>query len=103
MAQVRTYDPKAPRRYYRGEEAWFELLDEVGPRALRSAFIAVGVSAAVAGNLVWFLVDQRDLDRHLSKGARMKYRDILEDLPDPDTVRRRIPGYFTSPRSRRAA
>jgi hypothetical protein len=93
------YDPKAPRRTYRGEEEWFELLDEVGHWTLRRAFIECGVSGAIAGNLVWFLEDQRRLDRHQGEGTRTKYRAILRDELDPSLVReaaRAIPGYFNS-------
>lgn len=98
---IRLYDPKNPRRTYRGEEEWFGLLDDVGPFALRRAFIAAGETATVAGNLVWFLEEQVTLDRHLSERSRVKYRDALAEL-DPKRVRelaRAIPGWFKSDRA----
>jgi len=91
---VRLYDPKNPRRTYRGEEEWFELLDKFGPFTMRRAFIAAGQAPTRAGNLVWFLEEQQSLDRHLSEASRVKYRDLLAEL-DPEKVRalaRAIPG-----------
>ncbi len=78
------------RHTYRGEEAWFPLLEAHGHRGLRAGFLAEGVSPTVAGQLVWFLDEQLHLDRHLSKEARGRYRRILEGL-DPDRVNRSIP------------
>ena len=98
---VELYDPKNPRRTYAGEEAWFGLLDELGHAGLRRAFIAAGETPTVAGNLVWFLEEQRSLDRHLSKLSRHRYRCALDEL-DPDKVRklaRSIPGWFNSERA----
>jgi hypothetical protein len=95
------YDPKNPRRTYRGEEAWFGLLQDLGHAGLRRALIAAGETPTVAGNLVWFLEEQLSLDRHLSRGARLKYRAALEEL-DPESVRKlahSIPGWFNSERA----
>jgi hypothetical protein len=95
------YDPKNPRRTYRGEEQWFELLEEFDAFTLRRAFIAAGESPTVAGNLVWFLEEQVSLERHLSRDAAVKYRRVLDDL-DPEKVRklaRSIPGWFNSDRA----
>jgi len=93
MAGLTVYDPKNPRRTFRGEERWFALLEEMGPRRFRAALILLGVSPAIAGNIVWFLDDQRQLERHLTEPTRGKYRKILSGL-DPDKVRRAIPGLF---------
>ncbi len=79
------------RRTYAGEEAWFFLLDEPGPVALRQGLIACGLSPTLAGNIVWWLVDQRSLDRHMSAEVGVKYRRILAEL-DPNAVARAIPG-----------
>lgn len=95
---VRLYDPKNPRRTYRGEEEWFGLLKAHGPFALRRAFIAAGETPTTAGNLVWFLEEQQTLDRHLSERARVRYRDVLAQL-DPEAVERAIPGWFKSDRA----
>jgi hypothetical protein len=95
---LRLYDPKAPRRTYRGEEEWFALLDELGHGRLRRAFIAAGETPTVAGNLVWFLEEQVTLDRHLTEASRGRYRRLLEQL-DPAKVAelgRAIPGWFNS-------
>ncbi|MDA8316494.1 MAG: hypothetical protein M0010_15195 [Actinomycetota bacterium] len=84
------------RRTYVGEEIWFPVLEDVGPTRLRRAFIRCGVSPAIAGNLVWFLEDQRSLDRHLAADTGVKYRRILAEL-DPDEVlraARTTPGQF---------
>lgn len=80
------------RRTYAGEEAWFPLLDAFGPSRLRRGLIACGVTPQVAGNLVWFLEDQRDL-RPLAQMAntRTRYREALAQL-DPAEVARAIPG-----------
>jgi hypothetical protein len=43
------------RRTYRGEEKWFALLDDLGRRSLRDAFIEAGVSPQTAMGLVFFL------------------------------------------------
>lgn len=75
------------RRTYKGEELWFELLDELGPSRLRRAMIGSGVAARVAGNLVWFLEDQVVLDRHQTDTTRTRYRHQLQRL-DIDQVRR---------------
>lgn len=75
------------RRTYAGEEAWFGLLEECGPSALRRGFMRCGVPPQVAGNLVWFIEDQVDLDRTQSESTRSRYRRILAEL-DPDEVRR---------------
>jgi len=83
------------RRTYRGEERWFELLDVLGHRALRNAFIAEGVSPQTAMGLVFFIDDQRHLDRHQTQQSRTRYRRQLEGL-DLATVaelaNRAIPG-----------
>jgi hypothetical protein len=81
------------RRVYRGEEKWFPLLEEFGHRGLRSALIESGLSAQVAGGLVWFIDDQRSLDRHFNPVTGTRYRQILAEL-DPDEVARAIPGQF---------
>ena len=78
------------RRTYRGEEDWFPLLEEHGHRKLRAGLIRSGVTPVVAGQLVWFLDDQRHLDRHLDKASGVRYRRILRDL-DPESVSRAIP------------
>lgn len=87
------------RRTFRGEEAWFPLLGEVGPAALRSGLIAAEVAPAMAGNLVWFLHDQMTLDRSLSEHTRSNYRKILATL-DVEVVakaaRRALPGLLNS-------
>lgn len=84
------------RRYYRGEELYFELLEEVGHRRLRAAFMAGGVTAQVAGGLVWFIEDQAQLDRHQDAKSRTRYRAILANL-DPAHIAKlasgAIPGY----------
>jgi hypothetical protein len=67
------------RRTYRGEEEWFGLLEH-GHRALRTAFIDVGVSPQVAAGLVFFLGDQVHLDRHQDQRSRTRYRSILSGL-----------------------
>ena len=95
------YDPKNPRRTYRGEEEWFELLEELGPFTMRRALIAAGETPTVAGNLVWFLDEQVTLDRHLTERSRVRYRQALAEL-DPEKVRaaaRSIPGWFNSDRA----
>jgi len=84
------------RRRYAGEEEWFALLGELGPSALRRGYIACGVPAQIAGNLVWFLEDQLLLDRTQAETTRGRYRRVLSEL-DPDEVRRAaraIPGLF---------
>jgi hypothetical protein len=68
------------RRTYRGEEKWFALLDDLGHRSLRDAFIEAGVSPQTAMGLVFFLDDQRNLDRRQSERSRVRYRDVLEGL-----------------------
>jgi hypothetical protein len=98
---LRLYDPKAPRRTYRGEDSWFAVLDELGHATLRRAFIAAGETPTIAGNLVWFLDEQRSLDRHLNRDSRTKYRRVLSEL-DPEKVAklgRAIPGWFKSDRA----
>jgi hypothetical protein len=89
------------RRTYHGEQEWFEVLEDVGPSALRRALIATGVTPRVAGNLVWFLEDQLLLDRHQGESSRNRYRAELAEL-DLDQVRKvaaklAIPGQFNSP------
>lgn len=82
------------RRTYAGEEAWFPLLRDLGMRRLRGALMACGLSAVVAGNVVWWLDDQATLDRHFEHKSGVRYRDILGEL-DPEEVRRAartIPG-----------
>lgn len=98
---VQLYDPKNPRRTYRGEEAWFSLLEDLGHAGLRRAFIAAGETPTVAGNLVWFLEEQVTLDRHLTDQSRGRYRRVLAEL-DPVKVRklaRSTPGWFNSERA----
>lgn len=93
---LHVYDPKAPRRTFNGEEAWFPLLEEFGHRRLRAALIAGGLSAQVAGGIVWFLDDQMHLDRHQGQKSRNRYRKDLDEL-DPVAIRalgRSIPGLF---------
>lgn len=89
------------RRTYRGEEQWFPLFQELGHRGLRQALIGAGVSAQVAGGIVWFLDDQMHLDRHQNEASRNRYRGALASL-DPAQVRvlasRSIPGQFKSHR-----
>jgi hypothetical protein len=95
------YDPKNPRRTYRGEEAWFGLLEDLGHAGLRRAFIAAGETPTVAGNLVWFLDEQVTLVRHLNEKSRQRYRRVLAEL-DPAKVRKlaaSIPGWFNSERA----
>ena len=77
--------PPVPRATYRGEEKWFDLLDEVGPFALRRAFIDAGLSPSVAGGVVFFLDEQRTLDRHFSPDQRTNYRRLLAEF-DPDEI-----------------
>jgi hypothetical protein len=89
--------PAQVRRTYRGEEEWFPLLEEAGPSRLRKAFIATGVTPAVAGQLVWFLEEQLHLERHLSHRSRVSYRQVLRDL-DLDKVTRAIPRQFNPER-----
>jgi hypothetical protein len=54
-----------------------------------------GLSPQVAGGIVWFLDDQRHLDRHQTDQSRVRYREALARL-DPADVRvlanRSIPG-----------
>lgn len=91
------------RRTYAGEERWFPLLEELGPSALRRGLIACGLSASIAGGVVWFLEDQLLLDRTQHTHTRTKYRRVLESL-DPSAVRARaIPGLCNRPRMARAA
>lgn len=101
MASLGLYDPKNPRRTYRGEEEWFDLLEKFGHATLRRALIAVGETPNVAGNLVWFLDEQVTLDRHLTDTSRTRYRRRLAEL-DPEGVRaaaRSIPGWINSDRA----
>jgi hypothetical protein len=74
------------RRVYRGEELFFDVLEEHSHRAVRAAFIELGISPSVAANLVFFIDDQRHLDRHQDEATRGRYRKILRDL-DPAKVR----------------
>lgn len=76
------------RRTYAGEEEWFPLLEQLGPIRLRRGFIASGVSAAVAGSLVWTIADQWSLDRHQDARTRQRHRQILRSL-DPVEVARK--------------
>lgn len=84
------------RRTYRGEQAWFGVLDRVGVSGLRSGLIGAGISPQVAGGVAFFVEDQMHLRRHQSHAARNRYRKVLEQL-DPHEVerlaRRAIPGY----------
>lgn len=82
---------RKPRHTYNGEEPWLDLLQLKGHVPLRTALIRSGVSATLAGQLVWFLEEQTTLERHLSEPSRTKYRRILAGL-DPATVSRAIPG-----------
>jgi hypothetical protein len=80
------------RRTYAGEEAWFPLLEQHGPSALRRGLIEAGVSPQVAAGLVFFLEDQLTLAPHVQhQGTRTRYRATLAAL-DPSTVARAIPG-----------
>lgn len=93
MGALVKIDTKRRRRYV-GEEAWFDLFGRLGPSSLRRAFIHCGVPAQVAGNLVWFLEDQMNLEREQSPATRLRYRKALAEL-DPEEVRRAartIPG-----------
>lgn len=89
--------PIKRRRPGNGEEAWLNLFEELGHSSLRSGLISAGMSPQVAGNVVWFLEDQRTLDRSLSKATRNNYRRALAEL-NPAEVRRlatrTIPGQF---------
>ena len=82
---VAAYDPTAPRRTFGAESAWFPVLDALGPRGLRRALIAAGLSPQVAGGVVWFLDDQRHLDRAQGQSTRTRYRRALDGL-DPAAV-----------------
>ncbi len=87
------------RRTYRGEECWFPLLDDPGPFALRRAFIGLGISPPTASGLVFFLDDQRHLDRHQDDSTRVRYRRILSTLDVArvaDLANRAIPRQFNS-------
>lgn len=75
------------RRTYRGEDAWFELLDRFGFRALRAGFVACGVTPQVAGGIVWFLDDQRMLDRSQTDSTRNRYRQILATLSPSEVAK----------------
>jgi hypothetical protein len=70
----------ARRRAYRGEQEWFDLLEQFGHRPLRAGFIAAGISPQTAGGLVWFLDDQRNLDRTQTQQSRTRYRAMLSTL-----------------------
>lgn len=92
------YDPKNPRRTYRGEELWFPLLEEYGHSGLRQALIEAGQAPAVASNLVFFIEEQMTLRRHFSEPGRKRYRRLLADL-DPERVRKlahSTPGWVSS-------
>lgn len=92
------YDPKNPRRTYRGEDQWFPVLEELGHSGFRQALIELGQTPAVASNLVFFVEEQMTLRRHFSEQGRKKYRRLLAEL-DPEKVRklaRSIPGWFNS-------
>jgi len=75
------------RRTYRGEQAWFGVVDRVGVGGLRDGLIDSGVSARVAGDVAFFVQDQMRLRRHQSDATRVRYRRILERL-DPHQVER---------------
>lgn len=89
------------RRTYAGEEEWFALLDMLTHGQLRRGFIASGVTPAVAGNLVFFIEEQRALDRHFSRNQAVKYRRILAELDPLEVARaaRTIPGQFNQQRA----
>jgi hypothetical protein len=87
MATTTASNVRQLRRYYRGEERWFPLLEELGHQDLRDGFIAAGVAPQVAGGLVWFLDDQMRLTRHQSESSRNRYRRLLETL-DSSKVRK---------------
>jgi len=93
-------DVRQLRRTFRGEEAWFPLFEDFTPYQVRAGFIESGVSPTVAGQLVWFLLEQQSLDRHLSEESRTKYRKALGAL-DLESVISAIPRQFNS--GRRAA
>lgn len=82
------------RRTYAGEELWFPLLEEHGLVKLRRAFISAGVTPQVAAGLVFFLVDQLELDRQQTESTRNRYRRILAELDPAEVARaaRAIPG-----------
>jgi hypothetical protein len=87
------------RRTYRGEEEWFELLEQFGHRPLRAAFIQAGISPQVAGGLVWFLDDQMALERTQTDKSRVRYRSILTTLDKAQVAaaaKRAFPGLFNS-------
>ena len=76
------------RRTYNGEDAWFGLLEELGHRGLRAALVAAGVTPQVAAGLVFFIEDQKLLDRApLGAATKSRYRQVLAGL-DPAKVRR---------------
>lgn len=91
--------PIKRRRPGNGEEAWLELLDELGHVRLRAALIEAGMPPQVAGNIVWFLEDQTTLDRALSRATRNRYRHALAEYNTAEVRRlatRAIPGQFNS-------
>jgi hypothetical protein len=78
-------DGKAPkpaqlRRRYGVEKDYLPLLVRMGHSKLRHGFIAVGVSSATTGGLIFFLEDQITLNRHQEGHTRAAYRKILEGL-----------------------
>ena len=93
MAIARVVEIKR-RRTYAGEEVWFPLLEEHGLVKLRRAFISAGVTPQVAAGLVFFLVDQLELDRQQTESTRNRYRRILAELDPAEVARaaRAIPG-----------
>jgi hypothetical protein len=75
-------------RPYPPDARWAELLDDVGPTALRGAFIDAGVAPQVAGGLVFFIDDQARGERHVNSSTAARYRRTLRGL-SPARLRRR--------------
>jgi hypothetical protein len=81
------WDPKDPRRTYRGEERFLPLLEEFDLAHIRIGLIRLGISPTLAQGVVFFLDDQRSLDRHQSVTSRCAYRRVLREIT-PEDLRR---------------